>query len=76
MVIVKEVILGNRRDLKNVFGWDEVRMNLPGSETYDPTLPWVSNIRLGDGRIAADLFIYVDDVRLTGSSSEECRQFG
>ena len=73
---VKEVILGDRQDSENVFRWDAVRMNLPGSETYDPTLPWVSKIRLDDGRIAADLFIYVDDVRLTGSSAEECRQAG
>jgi hypothetical protein len=76
MLVVKEVILGNRRDPENVFRWDNIRMNLPGSETYDPSLPWVSKVRLDDGRIAADLFIYVDDVRLTGSSSEECRQAG
>ena len=76
MLVVKEVILGNRRDSENVFRWDEVRMNLLGSETYDPTLPWVWKIRSEDGKIAADLFIYVDDVRLTGSSAEECRQAG
>jgi hypothetical protein len=76
MLVVKEVILGNRRDPNNVFRWDEIRMNLPGSATYDPSLPWVSKIRLEDGRIAADLFIYVDDVRLTGSTSKECRDAG
>jgi hypothetical protein len=62
ILVAKEVILGDRRDEKNVFWWDEVRMNLPGSEKYDPSLPWVSKIRLNDGCIAADLFIYVDDV--------------
>ena len=77
MIVVKEVVLGDRRDPNNVLRWDEIRMNLPGgSETYDLSLPWVSKIRLDDGRIAADLFIYVDDVRLTGSSSDECREAG
>jgi hypothetical protein len=47
-------------------------MNLTGSPDYDPTLPWVSKVRLEDGRIAADLFIYVDDVRVTGNSDKEC----
>jgi hypothetical protein len=76
MLVVKEVILGDRRDPDNVFRWDKIRMNLPGSETYDPSLPWVSKVRIEDGKIAADLFIYVDDVRLTGSSSKECREAG
>jgi hypothetical protein len=76
MLVVKEVILGDRLDPENVFRWDKIRMNLPGSETYDPRLPWVSKVRLEDGKIAADLFIYVDDVRLTGSSSKECREAG
>jgi hypothetical protein len=76
MLVVKEVILGDRLDPNNVFRWDKIRMNLPGSKTYDPSLPWVSKVRLSDGRIAADLYIYVDDVRLTGSSAKECRQAG
>ena len=32
----------------------------------------MSKIRLDDGRIAVDLFIYVDDVRVTGNTSREC----
>ena len=72
MLVVKEVILGDPRDAENVFRWDKVRMNLPGSTDYDPTLPWVSKIRLEDGKIAADLFIYVDDVRVTGNTAREC----
>lgn len=74
MLVLQEVVLRNRRDLENVFRWDKIRMDLPASKTYDPNLPWVSKIRLEDGMIAADLFIYVNDVRLTGSSSEECGQ--
>jgi hypothetical protein len=58
ILVAKEVILGDRTDSGNVFRWDDVRMNLPGASDYDPALPWVSKIRLEDGNIAADLFIY------------------
>lgn len=63
VLIAEEVINGNKEDEDNVFAWDVVRLNLPWKEDYDPTLPWVSKIRLKDGKVAADLFIYVDDVR-------------
>jgi hypothetical protein len=49
-----------------------VRLNLPGSNDYDPSKPWVSKIRLEDEQIAADLFILVDDMRPTGPSWKEC----
>jgi hypothetical protein len=49
-------------------------MNLPGSNEYDLLLPWVSKICLEDGNIAADLFLYVDDGRLTGNSRDEVKQ--
>lgn len=47
-----------------------VRLNLPGKEDYDPNLPWVSKVWMSDGQVAADLFIYLDDARTTGSSGE------
>jgi hypothetical protein len=72
ILVAKEVILGDRTDPENVFRWDDVRMNLPGSSDHDPSLPWVSKIRIDDGKIAADLFICVDDVRLTGNSAKKC----
>jgi hypothetical protein len=62
MLVVKEVILGDRLDKNFVFCWDKIRINLPGSKTYVSSLPWVSKVHLNDGRIAADLFIYVDDL--------------
>jgi hypothetical protein len=73
VMVAEEVIKGDRLDPDNVFRWDVVRLNLPGSEDYDPTLPWVSKVRMSDGKIAADLFIYVDDARSTGSNYEESR---
>lgn len=72
VLVAKDVVLGERRDPGNAYRWDSVRLNLPGSEKYDPTLPWVSKIRLEDGKIACDLFIYVDDGRVTGPTKDEC----
>jgi hypothetical protein len=71
MGVAEEFIRGDRRDPTNVYGWDNVKLNLPGSDDYNPNRPWVYKERL-DGKIAADLFIFVDDLRPTGSSWKEC----
>ena len=73
IMVAKEVVLGDRMDTKNAFRWDDVVLNLPGSASYDPSLPWVYKIRLSDGKIAADLFIYVDDGRITACNKLECK---
>jgi hypothetical protein len=69
-----EVMMGDHLDDNNVFRWAEVRMNLPGSVLYDPMVQWVSKVRKEDGRVAADLFIYIDDSRPTAPSEQECWQ--
>jgi hypothetical protein len=74
VLVAKEYILRDRKDPKNVFRWDVVQMNLPGSKDYNPSILWVSKIRLEDGNIAADLFLYVDDGQLTGNSQDEVNQ--
>lgn len=74
VLVAKDVILGDRFDKRNAFRWDQVRMNLPGAKDYDPSLPWVSKIRLEDGEIACDLFIYVDDGRVTAPTHKESAQ--
>jgi hypothetical protein len=72
--IAEEVIRGDHTDPENVFRWDTVVMNLPGSEDYDPSKPWVAKYRIEDGRLAADLFIFVDDFRPTGPSRADAWQ--
>ncbi|CAJ1966197.1 unnamed protein product [Cylindrotheca closterium] len=74
IMVAKEIALGDRKDPKNSFRWDEVKLNLLGSSTYDPSLPWVFKIRWSDGKIAADLFIYVDNGRVTASNKLECKR--
>ena len=73
VLVAEEVIRGDRGSEQNVLKWDNVRMNFPGQEDYDPSLPWVSKVRVCDGRIACDLFIYIDDARTCGGSAEQCR---
>ena len=49
MHFVGEVFREARKDPTNVFHWDYVRLNLPGHDSYDPTLPWVSRVKDMEG---------------------------
>jgi hypothetical protein len=44
MGVAEEVIGGDRKDPKNVFQWDTVKLNLPGSKDYDPNRPFVRKV--------------------------------
>jgi hypothetical protein len=70
----KEQILGDPKDASNVFQWEEFRLNLSGMVEYDPSKAWVAKVR-EDGRVEADLFIYMDDFRPTGPDAEECWRY-
>jgi hypothetical protein len=70
MMFAEDVIRGNPSSGKNVFKWDNACLNLPGSETYDPRLPWVYKVQK-DGKPAAEFSFYVDDNRTTGNSEGE-----
>jgi hypothetical protein len=65
-------IFGNRNDLDIFSHYDSLKMNLPGSVMYDPSKPWVYKERECDGKITADCLVYVDDLRPTGPSKEDC----
>ena len=64
LLCARRFLLGNRFDKENPFCWDEVQLNLPGMDEYDPRKPWVYKRRF-DGRIAGDLIVYIDDLRLS-----------
>jgi hypothetical protein len=68
---IEPFLKGARDDPLNVFRWDKVILNLPGSIDYNPTKPWVYKVR-EDDVMAADLFTYCDDLRPTAPSEEEC----
>jgi hypothetical protein len=71
LTVADEIIKGDRSDPKNEFRWEKFRLNLHGSYDYDPSPPWVSKVR-ADGKIASDLFTFVDDLRPTGPGRIEC----
>jgi hypothetical protein len=71
----KELILVDPTDSQNLFIWERVRLNMPGALGYDPTMSWVSKVR-EDWRVAAYLYIYMDEMRPTAPSEEECWQTG
>ncbi len=53
MLIAEEVTRGNPHDLKNIFRWSKVVINLPGDVLYKPWLPWVFKVRVEDGKLLA-----------------------
>jgi hypothetical protein len=63
----EEIIRGNPRDRSLPFQWDYIDCNLPGSPTFNPSLPWVAKRRF-DGDLASDMLTYCDDLRILGSS--------
>ena len=71
MMWALEIIFGDRNDAQNVSRYDRIRLNLPGHHDYKPTRPWVYKERK-DGSIASDALVYVDDLRATGNTEQEC----
>ena len=39
---LKQIMLGNPQDSENVFRWDSVKINLPGTIDYKPGVPWIA----------------------------------
>ena len=71
---LKEESHGNRTaEQSNVFRWEKVELNLPGSLLYSPVRPWVSK-RRKDGTLAADSVSFVDDTCPTGPTEIDARQ--
>jgi hypothetical protein len=68
-LVVKRLALGDPVDPTNVFQWARLELNLPGSPSYSPWLPWISKRRL-DGAIAVDAHSYVDDEYTTAPTKE------
>ena len=69
-MVVEQMIRGDRRVRGNVFGWKKVLLNFPGSNTYDPSMPWVYKVGW-DSKIAADLYFYIDDGRPTTDTAKD-----
>ena len=71
MLIAKYEAYGNRHDQTNPFHWERIILNLPGTWSYEPNLPWVFKVRF-DGHLACDVYVYVDDGKVTGWCRAAC----
>jgi hypothetical protein len=72
---LRRAFLGDPANENNIFKWDYVEVNLPGSKGYRPGRPWFSK-RRKCGDIAADAQDFVDDLRGTGKTAEDAWQVG
>ena len=70
ILVVEKMMRGDILEVKHIFRWWKVILNLPGLEKYDPRLPWVYKAR-ADGSIAADVLWYIDDGRPTAGTTWE-----
>jgi hypothetical protein len=63
----------------NPMGFNQIVLNLPGMLSYDPSLPKVMKWNEVANAIAGDVITFVDDIRISGFSKENCwavhRQF-
>jgi hypothetical protein len=60
-----ELAKGEPSDQSSTFQWDHVDLNLPGSASYSPAMPWIWKIRT-DGSPAVDMVAFFDDGRVFG----------
>ena len=74
LAIAEELARGDPLETKNPFHWDSVRLNLPCSPDFNPSMPWIFKWNSVELRIAGDCVIFVDDSRLTGFSIENAWQ--
>ncbi len=70
----EEFARGNPSRTDNPMGYDCIRLNLPGMSQFDPMLPKVMKWRTEAGVLAGDVITFVDDVRITGHSKENCHE--
>jgi hypothetical protein len=68
--LAEEFIRGNRLEPHNPLRWDVVELNLPGSESYNPSRPRVIKWDSVLDRMAGDLIAFVDDIRGIGQTVE------
>ncbi len=72
-LLATEVVLGDRHDPGNLFRWEKVIPNLPGSEHCEPRFPRLWKAQDADSRrLVVPLVQYVDDLQVAGSTEVNC----
>jgi hypothetical protein len=64
-----ELAKGAPNETRSAFAWHAVRLNLPGSEAYDPGIPRMVKLR-EDGTPATELVVFFDDGRVIGATEQ------
>jgi len=67
-----DLVRGNWTDATNPYSYSRIRLNLPGSKEYSPSLPWISKMQ-GDQE-SGDIVTYMDDGRPYGGGERICRK--
>ena len=68
----EDFIKGDPSNQKNnPLAWNQVVLNLPGCDSYNPTKPWVYRTKF-DGSLAAFFGTYIDDIQTGDGTEEEC----
>jgi hypothetical protein len=67
----EDIIKGDHLDEANLFRWDRVIMNLPGTVNYDPGKPWLYKFDELNKKMAAFIISYVDDLRTGDDGGKE-----
>lgn len=44
-LIVKQASIGDPTDDVNPFVWNRIELNLPGTDNYDASKPWIQKVR-------------------------------
>ena len=65
-----EMVKGDPKQPGNPFGWNSVILNLPGMETYNPSMPRCYKWNEETQSLATDVHWFMDDFRTCGASEE------
>jgi len=76
LAIAIDLARGDPYDSSNPFHWSNVILNLPCSDTFNPSLPWVYKWNETARAISEDVVSFVDDFRIVGYLVENCWQCG
>jgi hypothetical protein len=72
--VAEEFCRGSASAKDNPMGYDKVRLNLPGSSDYNPSLPRVMKWNQAAKAISGGVVTFVDDLRASGHSVENSWQ--
>lgn len=66
--VTEEMVVGNPLDPDNAFFWDDVILNLPGKESFNPTLPFLFRRDSRYQKLATAISDYLDDLRVIAAT--------